>query len=110
MKIEQPSSRRSAAVLRDMLLFNLDAIKADPEKTITELAQKAVSEMPRILETDRAIFRAIVFCFVFVVVAGTTSYILSTLFYGWKVEMPPELNSIISSCAGYLAAVLRGEK
>ena len=82
----------------------------EPEKLIADLARKAINEVPRVLETDRVIFRTIVFCFVFVVASGTTSYIVSTIMSGWKVEMPPELNSIISSCAGYLAAVLRGEK
>jgi hypothetical protein len=104
-------SKRSADVLRDMITFNLNAIKesSDPAKEIAELAAKAVGEVPRVLETDRLIYRTIVFCFVFVVVAGTTSYIITTAFSGWKIEMPPELNSIISSSAGYLAAVLRGE-
>ena len=104
--------QRSADVLKDMLTFNVNALKesADPEKLIADLASKAISEVPRVLETDRLIYRTIVFCFVFVVASGTTSYIVSTILSGWKVEMPPELNSIISSCAGYLAAVLRGEK
>ena len=105
------STNRSAEELVKRVLLEpgvLEKIKADPAKTLQELANQVIEDLPYTppLESDRLIYRIVVSALGIVVVLSVLGAIILTFRHTGDTKIPETLTALGSASIGALAGLL----